>query len=109
LHWKYVKGPFFIICRARRSSQRVGGQVGKVTLLVGRHKTVVAQVAVVKHVRAIAEVHVQVGQIKIAIHRSRLGIAQQTCQPLELVGSIVVPGSKKQAVVHHVLHITGPA
>ena len=81
----------------------------KVAFLVGWQETVVAQVAVVKHVRTITEVHIQVGQIKIAIHCSRIGIAQQTCHTLELVRSIVVTGSKKQTVFQYVLHITSSA
>ena len=108
-HWKNVEGPLLIGCWTRCNSQRVGGEMCKVVFLVGWQETVVAQVAVVKHVRTITEVHIQVGQIKIAIHCSRIGIAQQTCHTLELVRSIVVTGSKKQTVFLYVLHITSSA
>jgi len=83
--------------------------MGKVVLLTGRQETVVAQVAVVEHVRAIRQVYIQVGQVKVAIHRSRLGVAQQACHALELIGPVIVAGGKEQPVRLHVLHITGPA
>ena len=82
--------------------------MGKVVLLTGRQETVVAQVAVVEHVRAIRQVYIQVGQVKVAIHRSRLGVAQQACHALELIGPVIVAGGKEQPVRLHVLHITSP-
>ena len=108
-HWENVEGPLLFICRARRGSQRVGGHVSKVALFIGRQEMVVAKVTVVQHVRTITEVYIQVGQLKIAIHCSCLGVAQQACHTLELVGAVAVARGEEQPVSLLMLHFASPA
>ena len=83
--------------------------MSKVALFIGRQEMVVAKVTVVQHVRTITEVYIQVGQLKIAIHCSCLGVAQQACHTLELVGAVAVARGEEQPVSLLMLHFASPA
>jgi hypothetical protein len=82
--------------------------MSKIPRLVTGQEPIVAEVAVVESMRPVALVHVKVLQVKVAVDRARLRIAEQASHALELLRPVDDAGCVEFVVTVRVLYITCP-